>query len=106
MKNRRLFTGMGIGYAVCVVTHLIAALLPMYVVIPFAEQIFGSGGDGCCHEAGILTHIVGDLLILIMILVPVALLTWLGHKLVRYVRCKCGVVHEEDPCAGCLHKKF
>ena len=103
MKNKRLFQGMGIGYIVCLATHVIAALLPMYVVMPFAGRFFDSG---CCHEVGLLDHIVGDILILTMVLVPVALLTWGGHKLVRYFKCKCGVLHEKDPCSGCVHKRF
>ena len=110
LKNRRLLQGMGIGYFMCLITHIIAALLPMYVVLPFAEHLFGCGhshshGHQYGHSHGLLDHILGDILILTMILLPVALLTWLGHRLVRYFQCKCGVVHKVDPCENCLHRK-
>jgi len=121
-KNKRLFQGMGIGYIICLVTHILAALLPMYVVFPFAEHLFGhscghshSHGHGCGyeyyghiydHSHGLLNHILGDILILTMIIIPVALLTWLGHKLVRYFKCKGGCTHDEDPCETCPHRKY
>jgi len=110
-KNKRLFQGMGIGYITCLVTHILAALLPMYIVFPFAEHIFGHdcSGNLCIghdHSHGLLDHILGDIMILTMILIPVALLTWLGHKLVRYFKGKCcGSAHEDDPCETCPHKK-
>ena len=107
-KTKRLFQGMGIGYVICLFTHVIAALIPMYVVFPFAGRFFGH--DHCHsyggHSYGLLNHILGDILILTMVLIPVALLTWGGHKLVKYIRCKCGVVHENDPCETCQHKKY
>ena len=109
-KNKRLFQGMGIGYFICLLTHIIAALIPMYVVFPFAERFFGhTHGPQCAahgHSAGLLSHIMGDVLILTMIIIPVALLTFFGHKLVKYVRCRCGAVHEDDPCETCPHKKY
>ena len=106
---------MGIGYIICLVTHIIAALLPMYVVFPFAEHLFGGHSHGCGHghaheyaydhAHGLLNHILGDLLILTMIIIPVAILTWLGHKLVRHFKVKCGDVHDEDHCENCPHRK-
>ena len=108
-KNKRLFQGMGIGYVICLITHILAALLPMYVVFPFAEHLFGhSHSYSCSHHyaQGLFNHILGDLLILTMIIIPVAILTWLGHKLVNYFKCKCGVIHEENPCESCPHRKF
>ena len=119
-KNKRFFQGIGLGYVICLITHILAALLPMYIVFPFAQSLFGQGqnhthgpmcrfGSACPDQAsGLLNHILGDLLILTMIIVPVAVLTWLGHKLVHHFKCKCGVVHnrEEDPCESCPHKKF
>jgi len=104
---------MGIGYVICVCTHIIAALIPMYVVFPFAERIFGHGHNHCyhsycesyAHSHGVMNHILGDILILTMVIIPVALLTWLGHRLVKYFRCKCGIVHENDPCEACPHRK-
>ena len=109
-KHKRLFQGMGIGYLTCLSTHILAALLPMYVVFPFAEQLFGSDHGHSCgnvHEysPGLLNHILGDILTLSMILVPVTLITWLGHKLVKYFKCKCGAAHEEDSCETCPHRK-
>ena len=111
VKNKRFFQGIGLGYVICLITHILAALLPMYVIFPFAENLFGHShshqhGPYCDHGHGLFEHILGDLLILTMIIIPVALLTWGGHKLVHYFRCKCGVVHEEDPCISCPHKKF
>ena len=116
-KHKKLFQGIGIGYVVCLVTHILAALLPMYIVFPFAEQLFGHGhahghGHACStHDYshighGLFNHILGDLLILTMIIVPVAILTFLGHKLVSHLKCRCGTVHEEDPCESCQHRKF
>jgi len=113
LKNKRLLQGMGLGYVMCLITHIIAALLPMYVVFPFADHLFGGGHSHSHHSHGhhygylhgLLDHVLGDILILTMILLPVALLTWLGHRLVKYVHCKCGTVHEKDPCESCLHKK-
>ena len=106
-KNKRLFQGIGIGYVICLITHVLAALLPMYVVFPFAQHLFGHGHSHDHHyDSGLLSHVLGDLLILTMIIIPVALLTWFGHKLVHHIRCKCGVVHEEDPCENCQHRKF
>jgi len=115
-KTRRLFQGMGIGYIICLFTHIIAALIPMYVVFPFAARFFGHGHshghDHCCghyaactHSYGLFSHIIGDILVLTMVIIPVALLTWLGHKLVKYFRCKYGAVHENDPCDECPHRK-
>ena len=109
IKNRRLFQGMGIGYAVCLITHIIAALIPMYVVFPFTERFFGHGHvheHGHHYSHGLLNHILGDILILTMIIVPVAILTFLGHKLVRHLRCGCGEEHERDPCERCEHRKY
>ena len=106
---------MGIGYVICLFTHIIAALIPMYIVFPFAERFLGHGHSHghCCHHYGVyahshglLNHIVGDLLVLTMVIIPVAMLTWLGHKLVKYFRCKCGTVHEDDPCETCQHRKY
>ena len=105
-KNKGLFQGIGIGYVICLVTHIIAALLPMYVVLPFAEGVLGHGHDHHHAHHGLLSHILGDILIFTMIIIPVALLTYFGHKLVRYYKCKCGDVHIEDPCESCHHKKF
>ena len=112
-RNRRLFQGMGIGYVICLLTHIIAALIPMYVVFPFAERFFGHGHSHGHHYAhghhythGLLNHIMGDILILTMIIVPVAVLTFLGHKLVRRLRCGCGEEHENDPCESCEHRKY
>jgi len=109
-SKKRLFQGMGIGYLVCLITHIIAALIPVYVVFPFAERWFGHGhshGHSHSHHAhevveasrGILSHILQDILILTAIIIPVALLTFLGHKLVKRLRCKCDETHtEENPC--------
>jgi len=115
-KTKRLFQGIGIGYIICLFTHIIAALIPMYIVFPFAERFFGHGGHShghCCHHYGayahshgLVDHIMGDILVLTMVIVPVALLTWLGHKLVKHIRCKCGVLHENDPCETCPHRKY
>ena len=115
-KNKRFFQGIGLGYVICLITHILAALLPMYVVFPFAENLFGHVYTPNCNHgnlfqqgsvnSGLLNHILADLLILTMIIIPVALLTWLGHKLVIHFKCKCGVVHDEDPCVNCPHKKF
>ncbi|MCL2528659.1 MAG: hypothetical protein FWE42_09610 [Defluviitaleaceae bacterium] len=111
-KTKRLFQGMGIGYIICLITHVIAALIPMYIVFPFAERFFGHGhaGGHCCHYPaaphGLISHIAGDILILTMIIIPVALLTWLGHKLVKHLRCTCGDVHKTDPCDTCPHRKW
>jgi len=102
---------MGIGYVICLFTHIIAALIPMYVVFPFAQRFFDYGcahghDHYGAHAHGLLNHIFGDILILTMVIIPVALLTLLGHKLVRYFKCKCGVVHEDDPCDTCQHRKY
>ena len=112
-KNKKLFQGMGIGYAICLLTHIIAALIPMYVVFPFAERFFGHRHPhGHCHHymagahsQGLLNHILGDILILTMIIIPVALLTLLGHKLVNYFRCKCSDAQDGNPCHTCEHRK-
>ena len=110
-KSKRLFQGIGIGYMICLFTHIIAALIPMYVVFPFAGHLFNhSHSHGhCYHNAaqshGLLNHILGDILILTMIIIPVAALTWLGHKLVRYLKYKGGVVQEQDPCENCHYRK-
>ena len=109
-KNKRLFQGMGIGYLTCLTTHILAALLPMYFVFPFAEQLFGGArghncGDIYEQSPGLLNHILGDILILTMVLIPVTLLTLLGHKLVKHIKCKCAVTHEEDSCETCPHRK-
>jgi len=112
VTKKRFLQGIGMGYVICLVTHILAALLPMYVVFPFAQNMFGQGhvhGPNCDHGPGfmgLMDHILGDLMILTMIIVPVALLTLAGHKLVTYFKCKCGEVHEEDPCDGCPHRKF
>ena len=114
VTKKRFLQGVGLGYVICLITHIIAALLPMYVIFPFAESLFGHGhSHGHGHHdhhydqaAGLFSHILGDILILTMIIVPVALLTWIGHRLVSHFRCKCGEVHEEDPCVSCPHKKF
>ena len=109
-RTKRLFQGMGIGYVICLFTHIIAALIPMYLVLPFAERFLGHACSShhcdAVHSHGLLNHIVGDIIILTMVLIPVALLTWLGHRLVKYVRCKCGVTHEYDPCETCQHRKY
>ena len=109
-RNKRLFQGMGIGYITCLFTHILAALLPMYVVFPFTEQLFGRGHSSGCGDYhapsnGLLSHILEDILILTMVLIPVALLTWLGHKIVRQFKIRCGGAHEENPCENCLHQK-
>ena len=103
---------MGLGFIICLVTHILAAFLPMYVVFPFAENLFGSGHGTCGdhhhdHSHGLLNHIVKDILIITMIILPVALLTWLGHKLLSRFKLKCGDAHEheEDPCENCPHRK-
>ena len=117
---------MGIGYIVCLVTHILAAILPMYIVFPFAEHLFGHShghshshdhAHGCghayeyayaTHSHGLLDHILGDIIILTMIIIPVALLTWLGHKLVRRLKGKCcgdSGANAQDPCENCPHKK-
>lgn len=117
-SKKRLFQGMGIGYLVCLITHIIAALIPVYVVFPFAERWFGHGhshGHSHSHHAhevyeaashGLFSHILQDILILTAIIIPVALLTFLGHKLVKRLRCKCGEVHPQDPCETCEHRKY
>ena len=105
---------MGIGYVICLLTHIIAALIPIYVVFPFAERFFGHGhSHGCCHyyvagarSHGLLNHILGDIIVLTMIIIPVALLTLLGHKLVKCFRRKCGTTHESSPCQTCEHRKL
>ena len=113
-KNKRLLQGMGIGYIICLITHIIAALIPIYLVFPFAERFLGHGHlHGCCHSygaysqtQGLMNHILGDIMVLTMIIIPVSLLTWAGHKLVKYIRCRCGTVHENDPCETCQHRKY
>ncbi|MCL2404379.1 MAG: hypothetical protein FWC92_02400 [Defluviitaleaceae bacterium] len=113
VKTRRLFQGMGIGYVICLFTHIIAALLPMYIIFPFAGRFFEHShshsyceGAHAAHSHGLFNHIVGDILVLTMVIIPVALLTLLGHKLVKYFRCKCGTVHDNDPCETCEHRKY
>jgi len=110
-KSKRLFQGMGIGYVICLFTHIIAALIPMYVVFPFAGHLFNQGhSHGHCHHYsahshGLLNHILGDILILTIVIIPVAALTWLGHRLVRYLRRKGSTVQEQNPCETCHHRK-
>ena len=104
-RSKSLFQGMGIGYVICLLTHIIAALIPMYVVFPFAQRFFSHGHEHH-YSHGLLSHVLGDILILTMIIVPVAALTFLGHKLVRRLRCGCGEEHENDPCESCEHRKY
>ena len=104
-KHRKLLQGMGIGYVVCLVTHLIAALLPVYAILPIANRL-GGHTHSHSHSSGVLGHLLTDILIFTLIILPVAVLTYVGHKVVRYFRCKCGTVHEKDPCDECPHRKF
>ena len=98
--KKKFLQGIGVGYIVCLGTHVLAALLPMYIVFPFVDHLFD-------HEnQGVLGYIFEDMIILTMIIIPVALLTWVGHRIVALFRCKCGVAHEEDPCERCPHRKF
>jgi len=103
-KHKKLFQGIGIGYVICLITHIIAALLPVYAIIPFVNRL-GGGHDHHSHS-GVMEHIFTDILILTCVIIPVALLTYIGHRVVRYFRCKCGDVHEVNQCDGCPHKMF
>ena len=104
-KNRKFFQGIGIGYVVCLITHLIAALLPMYAILPFINRL---EGHGHCHSHshGVMEHILTDILIFSSIIVPVIILTYIGHKVVRRFRYGCADVHEVNPCDECPHKKL
>lgn len=93
-KNKRLFQGMGIGYVTCLVTHIIAALVPVYVVFPFTEHLLGHS-HGHDHSHSLFNHVLVDLLTLTMIIVPVAALTFAGHRFVGYIRCKCEKPQQE-----------
>lgn len=98
MKKKHFWSGISAGLLVCMTSHLIAALFPIYVGFPMVNSLFG-------ENVGPFAHIVKDLVSLLTILVPVALLTILGHTLIGYVKCKCGTVHENDPCRDCKHRK-
>jgi len=101
-KNRKLFQGMGIGYVSCLITHIIVALLPLYTIIPFVNRL----GGHTCHthsHHGLMEHIFVDILTLTLVIIPVAILTYVGHKIVRYFRCKCADVHEVNICDECPH---
>jgi len=92
-KNRKLFQGMGIGYVICLITHVIAALLPMYAIIPFVN---GLGGHDHHSHHGVMEHIFMDILTLTLVIAPVAVLTYMGHRVVRYFKCKCGEANEAN----------
>lgn len=102
-KNRKLFQGIGIGYVVCLITHVIAALLPVYAIIPFINNL----GEHSHHShGGVMEHIFTDILILTSVIVPVVLLTYIGHRVVRHIKCKYGDVHEVNHCDECQHRTF
>ena len=102
-KNKKLFQGMGIGYVTCLFTHIIAALLPIYAIVPFVNNL-----SGHCHHSprGVMEHIFIDILTLTLVIIPVAILTYIGHRVVRYFKCKCADVHETNPCDECPHRTF
>ena len=103
-KNRKLLQGIGIGYVVCLTTHIIAALLPVYAVLPVANR-FIRGHVCCSHSRDLMGHILTDIVIFTSIIIPVALLTYIGHRVVRYFKCRCGDNHEENPCEECPNRK-
>ena len=104
-NKKRLFQGMGLGYITCIFTHIIAAVLPMYVIFPFAQGLFGHG-DSCGHHGhghGVFSHILGDIMVLTMVIIPVALLTWGVHKLLCRFK-GAPVSPSPSPCDDCQHK--
>ena len=110
IKNKRLFQGIGIGYVICLITHLLSAILPMYVIFPFLGNLLHhhdhGHGHGHDHGAGLVGHLLTDIIMFTSIIIPVAILTYVGHRLVYYFKCRCGHRHEVDPCKECPHNKF
>lgn len=114
MRNKKLFQGMGIGYVACLFSHVIATVLPMYIILPFARNLFqpaaaaevaGHASRISCHlhqggaGQGLLAHIATDLLTLTVVIIPITTTTWLVHRFV-----KTRIKKAPSPCDHCCHR--
>ena len=123
MKHKKLFQGMGIGYLTCLITHVVAAVIPMYIALPFAQRLFG-GGDTTgyqsrlgCHlstgasETGLFSHILGDLLVLTLVIIPISVGMWFLHQAIKRLFVSKKFVSQKTdhpapcPCDTCEHRR-